>query len=185
MNFAVVSWRVRAGALVAADESFDPSLERGRAVTGPVVGDQWCEVGDAVGGEVGLCLVEEPDHGCSFLVLERFGVGQTGESVDDRVEVGVANFLFVSSFGSQCLLAASAMGPPAASVGDLPDFFDIHMGYVPGIAGTDLPWTVSVLPLWGDVPKTVEPEPVQPASYGALVAVDVVLVKQFMGDAGC
>lgn len=31
----------------------------------------------------------------------------------------------------------------------------------------------------------VQLEPVQPASYGALATVDVVLVKQLMSDAAC
>ena len=135
-----------------------------------------------MGGEEHACAVEERDRRRSSLVLERFGVGEAGEFVFDGVEVGVADFLLVSALPRQCLLAAAALGPPAAAVGDLPDLLHVHVDHVPRIAGGDLPWSAQVFPVRSDVSDPVKAEPVQPAGHGPNSAVGVVPVGELAGD---
>ena len=94
-----------------------------------VVGDQAGDSRDAVGSEEHSGAVEETDGRRGFFVLERFGVGEAGEPVDDRVEVGVADSLAMLLL---VLDGASAMGPPPAAVLKLPTFLTSMWTMWPG-----------------------------------------------------
>src|SRR5215207_3519453 len=87
------------------------------AVAGAVVGDDAVDVGDAVGGEPDLGSGEECGCGRALLVVEWFGVGQSGEPVHDGVQVEVTG-LGACGFGAvDCPLlgaVAAVDAPPAA-----------------------------------------------------------------------
>src|SRR5699024_2519657 len=80
------------------------------------------------------------------------------------------------------LVAAAAVGPPAAAVGNLPDLLHVHVDHVPGVAGDDLPWAAQVLPLRSDVPDPVQAQAVQPARHSPHAAAAVVSVGELAGD---
>lgn len=61
--------------------------------------------------------VEEGDGRRSRLVLESLGIGQPGESVDNRAKVSVANLLLMDGLAGESLRAAAAVRPPAAAIG--------------------------------------------------------------------
>src|SRR5699024_3886214 len=140
LDFSVVAGCVGPGALVAADECAGRSTKRRGCVVAAVVGDQPGDPGDAVGGEERAGAGEESDGRHCVLVLERLGVRQAGVAVLHGVQVGVAALLLVGALAGESLLAAAAMGPPAAAVGNLTDLLDVHVNHVAGIAGGDLPW---------------------------------------------
>src|SRR5699024_15852 len=107
------------------------------------------------------------------LVLKRFGVGQAGEPVDRRVEVGVADPPALPPLRRAPEVAVATVGLPAATVGDLPGLLHVHVDHVPGIAGGDRPWSAQVLTVGSDVADAVQAEPVQPAGHGPHAAADV------------
>src|SRR5699024_1328886 len=110
------------------------------------------------------------------------GVGQAGKAVFDRVEVGVADLLLVGALARQSLLAAAAVGPPAAVVGDLPDPLDVHVDHVPGVAGEDLLRLAEVLPFRGDVPDPVQAQTLQPPRDRPHATPHAVSVGELAGD---
>src|SRR5690625_1511292 len=116
------------------------------------------------------------------LVLESLGAGQAGEPVLHRVEVGVADLLLMSALARQGLVAAAAVGPPAAAVGNLPDLLHVHVDHVPGVAGDDLARPAQILALGSDVADPIQPEAVQPARHSPHAAADVVSVGELAGD---
>ena len=91
LNLPVVTGCVGPGPLMTRDLPSDRPGERVRAVVRPVVTDQAGDPGDPVRVKERERPMEEPDRRRCCLVLERFGVGQAGEPVDRRVEVGVAD----------------------------------------------------------------------------------------------
>ena len=182
LDLPVMAGSVDPRALVASDERAGRAVERRGGVVRAVVGDQAGDPGDAVGSEEGSGAVEEGDGRDGFLVLERLGVGQAGEPVDDRVEVGVADLLLVGAFAGEGLFAAAAVGPPAAAVGDLPDLLHVHVDHVARVAGDDLPWSAKVLAVWGDVADPIQSEPVQPARHRSHATAEAVPVGELAGD---
>lgn len=89
LNLAVVARGVRLPLLMSRASSDDPG-EVTRAVAGPVVGDDPVDVRDAVRCEPDLGSGQERSSGGSLLVRQRLGVGEPGESVDGRMQVGMA-----------------------------------------------------------------------------------------------
>src|SRR5699024_8758793 len=176
LDLPVVPWCVGPSALLPANERAGRAAERLGGVVAAVVSDQSGDLGDPVLGEEHQRAVEEPDGRHGSLVLESLGVGQAGEPVLHRVEVGVADLLLMSALARQGLVAAAAVGPPAAAVGNLPDLLHVHVDHVHGVAGDDLPWAAQVLPLRSDVPDPVQAQAVQPARHSPHAAADVVSV---------
>lgn len=121
-------------------------------VVRPVIGGHPVDAGDPVGGEERPGPAEDPDRGSRFLIVEGPGVGQPGESVRGRVEVGVPDALLVGAFGSQGLSGASPVGPPTTTVRDSPELLHIQVDHVPGPSGPDPPrWVPQVLPGRGEI----------------------------------
>ncbi|GGP72527.1 hypothetical protein GCM10010185_52300 [Saccharothrix coeruleofusca] len=104
------------------------------------------DVGDAVGGEEGLCATGEVDRGDRFLVGQGLGVGQAGEPVDRGVQVGVTapgvglpGGGVLGAFDLFGLLTAPAVDAPSAAVGDDADLLDVQVDHVAGPSGDDPP----------------------------------------------
>lgn len=98
------------------------------------------------------------------------------------MQVGVADALLVRALGCQCFAAAAAVCPPAAPVGDLPDFLHVHVEHVAGEPGGDRPDRPVVLSCGVEVATPADPESFQPPGYRAQAAV-VAEVGQFVVDA--
>lgn len=146
LDLPVVPVGVDPGALVPIDERVGRTAERFGGVAAAVVGYRTRDLRDAVGSEGYSCPVDEGDGRGGLLVLQRLGVGQAGEAVLDRVEVGIPDILLVFSLSGEGL--GAAVSPPAA-VGDLPDLRDVHVDHVTGIASHDLPSGAPVLLIGG------------------------------------
>src|SRR5699024_11443185 len=86
-----------------------------------------------------------------------------GVSIDSRVQVGIADTLLMGALGRQRVGAAASVSPPAAPVGDLPDFLHVQVQHVAGKPGDDRPGLPVVLAGRGEVTTTIEAEPLQPA----------------------
>lgn len=138
---------------MTTDERAGRATERFGGVVRSVVRDQAGDPCDVVSGEEHQGTMEEPDGRRSSLVLEGLGVSQSGEPILHGMEVGVADLLLVSALARQGLVAAAAVGPPAATVRDLPDLLHVHVDHVSGVAGDDLARLAQVLAFWGDVSK--------------------------------
>ncbi|CWB19403.1 Uncharacterised protein [Streptococcus pneumoniae] len=93
---------------------------------------------DPVGGEERPRPAEEPDRGHRFLVLQRLGVGQAGEPVDRRVQVGVADPSARPALGCSRVLGVPAVSTPAAPLGDAPDLLHVQVHHVPRPSRGDL-----------------------------------------------
>src|SRR5699024_4351285 len=91
LDLSIVLRGVRLGLLMAGALAYDP-----REVTGPVarpvVGNDTVDVGDAVGCEPDFGSGQERRRGGSLLIRQRLCVGESGEAVDGRVQVGVTAF---------------------------------------------------------------------------------------------
>ena len=76
--------------------------------------------------------MHESDCGDCFFVIESFGVGQPGESVDRRMQVHIAGS--GSGFGgrgnSSSLDASFAVNTPAAAIGDPADLLHVDVNHV-------------------------------------------------------
>ncbi len=117
LDLAVVSRGIGLRLLVASVLANYPSEVSG-SVAGSVVCDDAVDVADAVGGEPDLCTGEERGGGCALLVGQRLGVGESGESVDDGMQVDVAAFRTgrLRSFSVLGLVAVAAVDPPATTI---------------------------------------------------------------------
>lgn len=93
------------------------------AVAGTVVGDDAVDVGDAVRGEPHLGPGQERGGGLALLISERLGVGESGEPVDDGVQVDIAASRAggLGAVGGLGLVGVAAVDPPSAAVGDPAD----------------------------------------------------------------
>jgi hypothetical protein len=89
LDLAVVPRGVGLRLLVPGLVADDPGEVAG-SVAGAVVGHDAVDLGDSVCGEPDLRPCEERGCGGALLVGQRFGVSQTGEAVDDGVQVDVA-----------------------------------------------------------------------------------------------
>jgi hypothetical protein len=182
LGLAVVAWRVGLGLLVAGAMADDAGEVVG-AVAGAVVGDDAVDVGDAVGGEPDLGSGEECGCGRALLVVEWFGVGQSGEPVHDGVQVEVTG-LGACGFGAvDCPLlgAVAAVDAPPAAVGDPADLLHVQMCHVTRPAGDDLAGLAVAVTAGVDEPALTKPESGQVAGDGAAVDAEVQL-GQFVGD---
>src|SRR5699024_5715597 len=160
----------------------DPG-EVSRAVAGPVVGDDPVDVGDAVRCEPDLGSGQERSSGGPLLVGQRLGVGESRESVDGRMRVGVAA-LRASRLGALDglgLVALAAMGTPAAAIGDPADLLPVQVHHVTGPVCIDLPGLAVALSAWVDEPPSAETELGQVAGDGAAVDRESEL-DEFVGD---
>ena len=104
--------------------------ELAAGVTRAVVSDPPADVGDAVGSEERFRVAPEPEQGVGGLVREGFGVGESGEPVDRRVEVGVAD---LAAFGD----VAAAVEAPTPALGDPADLLHVQVDHVTAVAGSD------------------------------------------------
>ena len=179
LDLPVVPGRIDPDALVATDERADRPAERFGDVVAAVIGHQAGEPGDAVRSEERPSAMEEPDGRGGLLVLECFGVGQAGEPIDHRVEIGVAHPLAMLL---PVLDRAPPVGPPAATLAQLPDLLHVHVEHVSRVAGEDPPWPAEVLPVGGDISYPVQSEALQPSRHRAHAAADPVAVSEFAGD---
>ena len=108
-------------------------------VTGPVVGHDPLDTGDAVCGEPGSGSVQESDCGGGFLVRQHFGVGEAGMAIDGgvQVQVAAAGTAVLTSRDGAGVVAVAAVGAPAAAVGDAPDLLHVKVNHVAWPGGDD------------------------------------------------
>lgn len=83
LDLAVMARSVRRGVLMPPH--LKRVIEAPGPVAGPVVGDDPVDAGDAVSGEEDTGPAPEAGRSRAALVIESFGVGQSGEPVDRRV----------------------------------------------------------------------------------------------------
>lgn len=168
LDLAVVPGRVGADPLMPVSQGFHGAGEVLRPVVGPVVADHPVDPGDPVGSEERPCAGEEADPGGYFLILTGLGVGQEGEAVQDRVQVGVPGPRPGSTFGRRGGRTAAAVGPPATTIRVPPECLHIQVDHVPSPRGPDaLGWVSQVLPIRGEITQPGDPQPHQPADHGA------------------
>lgn len=123
---------------------------------------------DAVGDEERPRPAEEPDRGGGPLILESLGVGQAGEAIHGRVQVGVADFRPGPALGLLRRLTAAAVGASSAAVGDRAHLLHIEVDHVSGPGGADASrGPAGVLSLRGEVAQPGDSESVLPAADGA------------------
>ena len=137
LYLAVLPWAMGADAYVIGVEGLEDSLESVALGVGPVVvGHHRFDTGDSMGGEELGGSGHEPCRGVALFVGEYLRIGPPGVIVDGGVDVVVADPGFL--FGRH-LSHLPSPGPPAASLGDTTDLFDVHMdeftGTVPFVSG--------------------------------------------------
>src|SRR5690606_41305122 len=96
---------------------------------------------------------EERRRGCALLVGEGFGVGESGEAIDGRVQVDVAAFgsSRLCPGGGLRLAAVAAVDAPPATIGDPADFLPVEVDHVPGPPSGELAGLAAGLAAWGYV----------------------------------
>lgn len=127
---------------------------------------------------------QERCSGGSLLVGQGLGVGESRESVDGRVQVGVAALRAscLRSIDGLGLVAVAAVDAPAAAIGDPAGLLHIEVHHVSGPAGGDLPGLAVVFAAGVDESSSAQSEPGQVAGDGAAVDREPE-VGELIGDA--
>lgn len=90
LDHAVLPGRVGAGAVTPTTWGFHGAREVSGTVFGTLIGDFPVGPGDSLGDQESHRTPEEANRDGRFLILKGLGVGQARETVQDRVQVGVA-----------------------------------------------------------------------------------------------
>src|SRR5699024_1894588 len=124
-----------------------------------------------VGCEPDFGSGQERRRGGSLLIRQRLCVGESGEAVDGRVQVGVTAFRAsrFRSTDSLGLVAVAAMDAPAAAVGYSADLLHVQVHHMTGPARDDLPGIAIVVSTGIDEPASAQAEPGQVPSDSAAV----------------
>lgn len=170
----------------------DPLLPRGTCGLGEglgpvaraVVGDDPLDRGDAVRGEPGLRALEKPGGGRAFLVVESFGAGETGVSIDGGMEVDVSapGAALLRPFDRASLGTATPVNAPATAVGNAPDLLHVDVDHMAGALGDDALWFAVRLAGWVNEAPVVQPELPQQTCHGPTADGNTLLFK-LKGDA--